>query len=88
MRLIFKYIILCKLICLYEYKYNSTFICIIFVLSQALIIFTIRFLRLDNFYCLRLKKIIIKNNLIININFFQRTRLIIKGLLKKDLLLL
>jgi lipopolysaccharide biosynthesis glycosyltransferase len=43
--------------------------------------------KIYNFYCLRLKKIIIKNNLTINISFFQRIRLIIRGLLKKDLLL-
>ena len=40
------------------------------------------------FYCLRLKKIIIKNHLIININFYQKMKLTIKGLLKNDLLLL
>jgi len=40
------------------------------------------------FYCLRLKKIIIKNHLIININFYQKIKLTIRGLLKNDLLLL
>lgn len=40
------------------------------------------------FYCLRLQKVIIKNNLIMNINFYEKIRLIIKGFLKKDILLL
>lgn len=39
-------------------------------------------------YCLRLKKIIVKNNLIVNINFYQKIKLTIRGLLKNDLLLL
>jgi GTP:adenosylcobinamide-phosphate guanylyltransferase len=40
------------------------------------------------FYCLRLKKIIVKNHLIVNINSYQKIKLIIRGLLKNDLLLL
>lgn len=39
-------------------------------------------------YCLRLQKIIIKNNLTININFYHKIILFIRGFLKKDTLLL